>query len=153
MCGIFGVYCKQGADRLLVKKATQTLAHRGPDGSGIYVDGPIGLGHRRLSILDLSTRGKQPMTTVDEDFVITYNGELYNYKYIKEDLIKKGCIFKSETDTEVVLNAYKIYGPSCLQQFDGIFAFAIYHVSKKTLFIARDPLGVKPLYYSLQGTT
>lgn len=122
------------------------LIHRGPDGHGYYEGENVALGHRRLSIIDLSEQANQPMYDADGKLVIVYNGELYNFKELKEKL-KSHYIFKTQSDTEVILAAFKLWGPDCLKQFNGIFAFAIWNTETKKLFLARDPLGVKPLYY------
>lgn len=144
MCGICGF---NFSDKKLIKDMCNIIVHRGPDSSGVYVDNNISLGNRRLSIIDVSVKGKQPMTNQEGNLIITYNGEMYNFKDIKKDLQKKGYRFRSETDTEVILYAYQEYGPDCLKLFNGIFAFAIWDNSKKELFLARDHLGIKPLYY------
>lgn len=147
MCGITGIVCFKGTvdkDRLM--KAIDSIKHRGPDGNGIFVYDRTGFGHARLSIIDLDG-GAQPMFSVQGHHVIVYNGELYNYKTIKESLLQKGYVFKTQSDTEVILNAFIEYGPDCLKEFNGIFAFAILNTKDGSLFLARDPLGVKPLYY------
>src|SRR3989344_3197099 len=143
MCGIIGFNFE---DKSLLKKGMDVLAHRGPDDSGYYTDKNISLGHRRLSIIDLSRKGHQPMSDKNGELVIIYNGEIYNFKEIREKLEKK-YDFKSNTDTEVILYAYKEYGVKCLDYFNGMFAFCIYDSKKKILFLARDRLGIKPLYY------
>lgn len=122
-------------------------AHRGPDGVGIYEDGQITFGHNRLAIIDLSERGAQPMKSADGSLVITYNGELYNYRELRRELSEYP--FKSETDTEVILAAYAKWGVACLKRFNGIFAFALWNAREKELTLARDPMGVKPLYYCI----
>lgn len=153
MCGIAGIIelrvtsNKLKVDKEVIKKMADTIAHRGPDDEGFFVDDNIALGHRRLSILDLSPAGHQPMFY--GNFVIVFNGEIYNYLEIRQELIAKGYIFKSETDTEVILAAYKEWGPKCLDRFNGMWAFVIYDRKKKTVFGARDRLGVKPFYYYL----
>ncbi len=144
MCGICGFNFE---DRKLVKEMADVLSHRGPDSDGIYIDKNISLGHKRLSIIDLSIKGKQPMVNQGGNLVIVYNGEIYNFKEIKAELEKKGYNFVSNTDTEVVLYAYEQYGPKCLGLFNGMFAFAIWNSTKKELFIARDRIGIKPLHY------
>lgn len=142
MCGING-YIGGGQD--LIGRMNQITKHRGPDGSDVYNDGTVTLGHNRLAIIDLSERGKQPMKNRDGSLVITYNGELYNFRELKRELTDYK--FTSETDTEVILAAYEKWGTECLKRFNGIFAFAIWDVKKETLFLARDHMGVKPLYY------
>ena len=151
MCGIVGVVTKnKEIDEKLVSRMTEALFHRGPDDSGLWIspDKKIGLGHRRLSIIDLSEAGKQPMSDRDEKLHIVYNGEIYNFLEVRKELEKKGCIFKSKTDTEVILYAYKTWGTDCLAKLNGMFAFAIYDLDKKKIFIARDRIGKKPLYWS-----
>lgn len=147
MCGINGFNFK---DETLIQKMNQAVAHRGPDDAGFFVSNNVSLGHQRLSIIDLSSKGHQPMISEDGRFTIVFNGEIYNYKEIREKLAEK-YNFKSETDTEVILNAYREYGVNCLNEFNGIFAFAVWDEEKKDLFIARDRLGVKPLYYWQDG--
>lgn len=126
------------------------ISHRGPDDSGVYVKGAAALGHRRLSIIDLKT-GHQPMSSGDGRLTIVYNGEVYNFLEIKTSLLGKGYKFSTNSDTEVVLRAYEAYGEDCVKHFNGMFAFAIWDSSKKTLFLARDRFGKKPLYYTARG--
>jgi asparagine synthetase B (glutamine-hydrolysing) len=128
---------------------TDAVAHRGPDGRGIWIDleGYMALGHRRLSILDLSENGKQPMSYSDDRYWITYNGEVYNFLEIQDELSKKGYSFKSDSDTEIILAAYQEWGRGMLDRFNGMWAFAIYDVAEKSLFLSRDRFGIKPLYY------
>lgn len=145
MCGICGF---DWEDKKLLNQMLSEMAYRGPDAKGLFLDKGISLGNVRLSIIDLSKRGNQPMLNVKKSLVISYNGELYNYKTLREDLINKGHKFCSETDTEVILQAYEEYGSDCLSRLNGIFAFCIYDIDKRKLFLARDQLGVKPLYYS-----
>jgi asparagine synthase (glutamine-hydrolysing) len=151
MCGIVGVVQKNKAiSPELILKMRDTFSHRGPDDAGVWInsDKSIGLGHRRLSIIDLSSAGHQPMSDEKGDIWITYNGEIYNFPQIKKELEAKGYIFKSHTDTEVVIYAYKEWGYDCLNRFNGMFAFAIYDDRNKKVFLARDRAGKKPLYYS-----
>ena len=150
MCGIAGIWnFSKKAEWQHITTFTDTMAHRGPDGAGyhIFEDSNLALGHRRLSILDLSEDGKQPMHLNNSNFWITYNGEIYNFLEIKKELHAEGIQFKSSSDTEVILAAYKKWGKDCLNKFNGMFAFAIYDEVKKELFIARDRYGVKPLHY------
>jgi len=151
MCGIVGVFDREveSVDKVVLDKMTDIVSHRGPDGRGIWIDKFIGFGHRRLSIIDLTEAGDQPMKTQDSNFIITYNGEIYNFLDIRSELESKGYLFRSKTDTEVILNAYVEWGHACLDKFNGMFAFAIWDNLKKELFIARDRFGVKPLYYYL----
>lgn len=144
MCGICGFNFRDGE---LIKKMYSVIRHRGPDDEGAYLDDNFSLGHTRLSIIDLSKRGKQPMTNKEGNLVLVYNGELYNFKQIRKLLEEKGYHFNSDTDTEVILYAYQEYGEECVKKFNGIFSFAIWDNQKKKLFLARDHLGIKPLYY------
>lgn len=151
MCGIVGIYNfnQQPVAYNQIKAMTDSLAHRGPDGEGQYIQENLGLGHRRLAILDLSPSGQQPMQTPDGRFTITFNGEIYNFKEIKIQLESLGYQFRSHTDTEVLLYAYAQWGIHCLNHLNGMFAFALWDEQKKQLFLARDRYGVKPLYYYL----
>ena len=155
MCGIAGFYSSRPNETLNegLSEALARLAPRGPDDSGLFFDNNhgVGLGHRRLSIIDLSPAGHQPMVSEDETTVIVFNGEVYNYLEIKKLLARHGHRFKGNSDTEVVLKAYVQWGISCLDKFIGMFAFAIWDGSRRKLFIARDRLGIKPLYYSHWG--
>jgi len=146
MCGIFGY--KGKIDQQVGLKCVRKLAHRGPDGEGMYQADGIFLAHRRLAILDLSERGKQPMSYAEGRYWITFNGELYNFVEIKKELTAKGHRFKSESDTEVMLAAYVEWGEKCLDKFNGMWAFAIWDSEKKELFLSRDRFGKKPLFYS-----
>ncbi len=123
------------------------VKHRGPDGDGIFVCGDASLGHTRLSIIDLSEKASQPMFSQDESLVLVFNGEIYNFQEIRDELRKKGHQFRSNSDSEVIISAYQEYGAECLQKFNGIFAFAIYDKKDNSLFVARDRVGIKPLYY------
>lgn len=149
MCGIAG---KFGGSIDLVLQATHKLAHRGPDDWGIFVDenAPIALGHRRLSILDPSPAGHQPMIIAGGEVVIVFNGEIYNFRELRIDLEQRGCSFVSDSDTEVLLQLYMTYGVDLLHKVNGIFAFSIWDARKQSLFLARDSFGVKPLYYYSQ---
>lgn len=148
MCGIAGFLGIHNND--LLWKMTDIISYRGPDDKGIFSEGLVGLGHRRLSILDLSSHGHQPMIDSHGRAVITYNGEVYNFREIREELLDLGFVFNSHTDTEVVLNAYIAWGEKCLDRLNGMFAFAVWDRRDKSLFLARDRVGVKPLYYALQ---
>ena len=151
MCGIVGVW---GGNLSNLKAANLSLIHRGPDDGGIYKDNKlnIGLGHRRLSIIDTSSFGHQPMFSSDGKIVLVFNGEIYNYKELRSDLKRKGFIFQGESDTEILLNLYLSEGKEMLSKLNGIFAFAILDTNSESLFIARDALGVKPLYYSTKDS-
>lgn len=150
MCGITGIYAFNEVGRLNMinlSAATNKLSNRGPNQQGSYVENFVGLGHCRLSILDLSEKGRQPMKDRRERYIIVYNGEIYNYKELRKKLQFKGYNFHSETDTEVLLNLYIEMGEDCLQYLNGFFAFAIFDKESKNLFLARDRMGIKPLYY------
>lgn len=151
MCGIAGIWHlnneKLYEDKL--SRFTDSLFHRGPDGAGYKIfNNNLGLGHRRLSILDLTDAGKQPMSFAEERYWLTYNGEIYNFVELRRELKVKGYTFKTDTDTEVLLSAYHCWGKDCLFKFNGMWAFAIWDTKEKTLFLARDRFGVKPLYYT-----
>ncbi len=152
MCGIAGRFnYRSGApvDAAVVRGMCDLIAHRGPDGDGVWIDGATGLGHRRLAIIDLSAAGRQPMTTADGDLTITYNGEIYNFIELRRDLESRGHRFRSRTDTEVMLAAYRQWGVDCLAHFRGMFAFALWDAARRKLFVARDRVGKKPLHYLL----
>ena len=149
MCGISGF---NWADKDLIKKMTDAISHRGPDAEGYFTDKGISLGHRRLSIIDLSSKGNQPMFNDDNTLVIVFNGEIYNFKDIKKELSGKGYKFKNNTDTEVIIKGYEEYGEKICSKLDGMFAFAIWDKKKRKLFLARDRIGKKPLYYYLDNS-
>lgn len=153
MCGIAGKidFSGEKVTRMYLKRMTDAIAHRGPDGEGQYVDRNVGIAHRRLSIIDLSPRASQPMISEKNDIVITYNGELYNYREIRKDLKEKGYKFYSDSDTEVVLYAYAEWGENCVSLFNGMFAFSIWDKRNNCIFIARDRYGIKPLYYFIDN--
>jgi asparagine synthase (glutamine-hydrolysing) len=142
MCGITGFNWK---DEGLVKKMTDAIAHRGPDAEGFYTDQLVSLGHRRLSIIDLSENGRQPM--IYKDFIIIFNGEIYNFQEIKQELVLLGHHFISNSDTEVILHAYEEWSEDCLNRFNGMWAFCLYDKKRNVLFLSRDRFGVKPIYY------
>lgn len=150
MCGITGIVYKDKERRVeepLLIEMRDLLEHRGPDDAGLYIEGHVGLGHRRLSIIDISS-GHQPMTNEDGSLWIVFNGEIYNYKTLRESFLKKGHLFKTKSDTEVILHLYEEKGINCVSDLNGIFAFAIWDVNNQSLFLARDHMGVKPLYYT-----
>jgi asparagine synthase (glutamine-hydrolysing) len=155
MCGIVVVFNLNGepVSPVLLRTMTDAIKHRGPDSEGFYVDSFIGLGHRRLSIIDLSRSGHQPMMTEDKQFVITYNGEVYNFRELRGELEELGHQFQSRSDTEVILKAYVQWGPDCIHRFNGMFGFAIWDKKRQELFLARDRYGIKPFYYALVGST
>jgi len=151
MCGIVGTW---GGNLSNLKAANLLLTHRGPDDGGIYKDDKlnIGLGHRRLSIIDTSSSGRQPMYSNDGKTVLVFNGEIYNYKELRSELQRKGFVFQGRSDTEVLLNLYLSEGKEMLSKLNGIFTFAIMDTNSESLFVARDALGVKPLYYSTKDS-
>jgi asparagine synthase (glutamine-hydrolysing) len=152
MCGIVGlVDYKSSPDMGRVRAATDTLIKRGPDKGDVWGEGPAALGHRRLSILDLSPSGGQPMKSQNGRYVITHNGEIYNFKELRSELADIQMDWRSQTDTEVILAAYRKWGTDCVNHFNGMFAFAIWDRQEKTLFLARDRMGVKPLYYHVSS--
>ncbi|REJ78240.1 MAG: asparagine synthase (glutamine-hydrolyzing) [Acidobacteria bacterium] len=157
MCGIAGILNLAGQDqspeRSLVERMTGALTHRGPDDTDIWISGPVGLGHQRLSIIDLSSLGRQPMTNEDSTVHISYNGEIYNFRELKEThkLIERGHKFRSRTDTEVLVHLYEELGIGMLPELDGMFAFALWDSNKGTLHLARDRFGIKPLFYTVQN--
>jgi asparagine synthase (glutamine-hydrolysing) len=153
MCGICGLAGR--VDRDALSRMTASLAHRGPDDEGVFVDEPAGvaLGHRRLAIIDLSPAGHQPMANDDGTLVLVFNGEIYNFRELRQDLIARGHRFRSGSDTEVILRLYEETGPAGIARLNGIFAFALWDARRSTLVLARDHLGVKPLYYTTHGST
>jgi asparagine synthase (glutamine-hydrolysing) len=153
MCGVTGILELGGRtpEPAVVRAMTDSLSHRGPDDSGEYLDGPIALGHTRLSIIDLSPAGRQPMSTPDGRFHISYNGEVYNFRELRAELEGLGYRFRSRTDTEVVLVAWAHWGSAALDRFNGIFAFAIWDAIEQELVVARDRYGVKPIYHARLG--
>ncbi|HET8580199.1 MAG TPA: hypothetical protein VFL31_04300, partial [Nitrospiraceae bacterium] len=155
MCGIAGLFNLAGesAAAELVRGMCDLIRHRGPDDSGLWICGPVGLGHRRLSIIDLTSRGRNPMPNEDETIWFIFNGEIYNHKDLRSDLLKRGHVFRSETDTEVIIHLYEEMGPDCVAQLNGMFAFALWDDRHRRLFLARDRFGVKPLYYTLLDET
>ena len=150
MCGINGIAfsnrSRRQVDAKVLKSMRDVITHRGPDDEGIFIDGPVGLGHRRLSIVDVAA-GHQPMSNEDGSLYITYNGEVYNHADFREGLEARGHIYQTHCDTETILHLYEEYGENCVEHLRGMFAFAIWDRNRKELFIARDRLGVKPLYY------
>jgi asparagine synthase (glutamine-hydrolysing) len=155
MCGITGFINLNGApaSSVILKKMTDTIAHRGPDGEGQWIEGNVGIGHRRLAIIDLSPAGHQPMISADHRYVLSYNGEIYNYRELRTDLEAEGVWFRSNTDSEVVLYALAQWGTDALLKFNGMFALALWDRKEQTLLLARDRYGIKPLYYARQGNT
>lgn len=151
MCGICGklnFINQKKVEPELIGAMLETIRHRGPDGNGTYMSKQIGLGHTRLAIIDLIT-GQQPLANEDETVWIVFNGEIYNYKELRDNLVTRGHIFRTRSDTEVIVHAYEEYGEACVEKLRGMFAFAIWNDREKVLFIARDRIGIKPLYYWL----
>lgn len=148
MCGIVGVVHSDKRQTVKVswlRGLTDTMTHRGPDDEGVYVQGPVGLGHRRLSIIDLEG-GHQPMFNEDGTVAVVFNGEIYNYAGLQEELTRRGHVFKTRSDTETIVHAYEEYGPECVRKFRGMFAFALWDAGRRRLMLARDRVGKKPLY-------
>lgn len=155
MCGIVGIVNIDGrpVDAARLKTMRDLMTHRGPDDQGLFVDTGVGLAHRRLSILDLTTAGHQPMPNEDESLWLVFNGEIYNFVELAKELKQKGHRFRSNSDSEVILHLYEEYGPACVDHLNGMFAFAIWDREKKVLFAARDRMGIKPFYYFWNGVT
>ncbi len=152
MCGICGIYLldpEASVNRSVLERMNETMVHRGPDDDGYFVSGPVGLAMRRLSILDLAG-GKQPITNEDESLWIIFNGEIYNYPDLRSELLLKGHVFRTMADTEVILHLYEELGEDCVQRLNGMFTFAIWDCVRHSLFLARDRLGIKPLFYSFE---
>ncbi len=151
MCGIVGIL-EFGRDARAsapaLREMCRVMAHRGPDDDGFYTDGCLGIGMRRLSIVDLAT-GHQPISNEDGSLYIVFNGEIYNHRALREQLIARGHSYATHSDTETIVHLFEEYGADCVQHLRGMFAFAIWNRNTKTLFIARDRLGIKPLYYKL----
>ncbi len=149
MCGIFGGLSLSGRviDKTVVEQMSEQVARRGPDDRGEFFDGSVMLGHRRLAIIDLSANGHQPMTDVGQNLTIVFNGTIYNYPELRDQLIAAGYAFQSHSDTEVILNAFAHWGEACVEKLHGMFAFAIWNKQSQQLFLARDRMGIKPLYY------
>jgi len=150
MCGIAGIVSldpRELVDQARVKRMRDVLRHRGPDGEGLWTEGPVGLGHRRLSIVDVAG-GHQPMTNEDETVWITYNGEIYNHAALRPGLEARGHRYRTRSDTETILHLYEEEGDRCVERLQGMFAFALWDRSRHRLLLARDRLGIKPLYYA-----
>lgn len=155
MCGIAGLVHLDGtaASPTVLARMTDAIAHRGPDGQGHWIEGPVAIGHRRLAIIDLGPGGHQPMRSADERFILSYNGEVYNFRELRSELEAHGQRFRSGSDTEVVLAALATWGPPALTRFNGMFALALWDRTERRLLLARDRYGIKPLYWSRQGET
>src|SRR5580700_8881822 len=155
MCGIAGIMHRDGApaSSTRLKAMTDVIAHRGPDAEDQVVYGPVGLGHRRLAIIDLTPLGRQPMVTRNGRYTLTYNGEIYNFQELRAELSARGCVFISRSDSEVLLYAFATWGLDALLRLNGMFAFAVWDRDTRTLTLARDRFGVKPLYYVQENDT
>ncbi len=153
MCGICGKIDFQGSiiDREIIDKMTDSLAYRGPDDRGVFTSGHVGLGHRRLSIIDLSSSGRQPMSNEDESIWLVFNGEIYDFEKHRKELMQKGHIFKSRTDSEALIHLYEDHGADCVKYINGMFAFAIWDKKQDRIMLARDRLGIKPMHYFWNG--
>jgi asparagine synthase (glutamine-hydrolysing) len=150
MCGICGLYNSSGASSDEILRMMEKISHRGPDDEGYYIDGPIGLGNRRLSIIDVFG-GRQPQTNENKSIWIVFNGEIYNYRQLRQELIERGHVFQTQSDTEVILHLYEEHGLQCVEKLNGMFAFAVWDIPHQRLVLARDRLGQKPLYYTQDG--
>jgi asparagine synthase (glutamine-hydrolysing) len=153
MCGIVGIVDVEGKreiDARLLERMNDRQYHRGPDGSGYHLEPGVGFGHRRLSIIDLQG-GAQPMHSVDGSIVVTYNGEIYNFETLRTELETKGHVFRTRSDTEVLVNGWRQWGAGLLDRLEGMFAFALWDRSRQSLLLARDRFGKKPLYYRPSG--
>jgi asparagine synthase (glutamine-hydrolysing) len=148
ICGIINTDTNRKVDGNLIERMCSVLSHRGPDDAGIYLKDNMGFGHRRLSVLDVTRAGHQPMTNEDRTIWLVFNGEIYNYCELRKELENKGHIFSSSSDTETIIHLYEEKGIECLQDLRGMFAFALWDAKEKSLFLARDRLGKKPLVYS-----
>ena len=148
MCGIAGLIYKNNSvvQKESLSKMTDIMSHRGPDSEGFYMNGNLGLGHRRLSIIDVSDAANQPFF-LEQKHVLVFNGAIYNYIELKEELKELGYTFKTHSDTEVLLSAYDCWGEECVKKFNGMWSFAIFDVKKNILFCSRDRFGIKPFYY------
>ena len=155
MCGVNGIFFPGQASRFLpeIKKMNHTIRHRGPDDEGVYSDTDIILGHQRLSIIDLSPRGRQPMSDSNESIWVVCNGEVYNFKELRTQLESNGRTFRSESDTEVIIHGYKEWGIEVFNRLEGMFAFSLWDKNERQLYLVRDGCGIKPLFYFYNGKT
>ena len=155
MCGISGlINCNGDAvSPVILKKDDRCDYHRGPDGEGHWIENNVGIGHRRLAIIDLSPAGHQPMISADHRWVLSYNGEIYNFRELRSELESEGVWFRSQSDSEVVLYALARWGTKALLKFNGMFALALWDRQEQSLLLARDRYGIKPLYYACQSGT
>ena len=150
MCGIAGYinFNNQPVSKFILKEMGKAIKHRGPDGEGYWLNNNVGIAHRRLSVIDLSDAGRQPMISKNKRFILSYNGEIYNYRELRKVLIKKGYFFSSQSDSEVVLNSLIEWGKNAIEKFNGMFAFVLWDNEKKELLIARDRYGIN--LYTIQ---
>ena len=154
MCGFTGIFRSEALgdiDAGLLRRMNDAIAYRGPDGDGFHIEPGVGLGHRRLSIVDVAGGG-QPMYNEDQSVVIVFNGEIYNFPELRPELQALGHVFRNRCDTEAVIHAWESWGPECLQHLSGMFAFALWDRRQGILFLARDRLGKKPLHYGVTST-
>lgn len=147
MCGINGIVSRDKNKEKLIHEMNEKIVHRGPNAEGVFVDDEVALGQRRLSIIDLSDNGNQPIYNEDKTILVVFNGEIYNYQELREELLKAGHKFLTDTDTEVLVHGYEEWGYELVEKLRGMFAFCIYDQVKKNLFMARDHFGIKPFYY------
>ncbi|HEX8784923.1 MAG TPA: asparagine synthetase B, partial [Telluria sp.] len=150
MCGIVGIFDTHGTrdiERAALHRMNESQHHRGPDEGELYLEKGLGMGHRRLSVIDVAT-GQQPLRNAAGDAVVVFNGEIYNYRLLRDELIALGHVFRTKSDTEVVLQAWIAWGADCVRKLRGMFAFAVWDRRQQTLFMARDHVGVKPMFYS-----
>src|SRR5881397_449867 len=150
MCGIVGIVNldpRETVDEALLKRMRDVLSHRGPDGEGLWIEGPVGFGHRRLAIVDVAG-GQQPMANEDQTVWIVFNGEIYNHPTLRPELEARGHRYRTRSDTETILHLYEEEGERCVERLQGMFAFALWDRVRRRLFLARDRLGIKPLYYA-----
>ena len=151
MCGIVGIVSSNKKELSKITEATHTLSKRGPDNQSVEIFNDVALGHARLSIIDTSKGANQPFTDASSRYVMVFNGEIYNYIELKEELLADGISFTTNSDTEVLLNLYIKHKEKCLEKLNGFFAFAVYDKEDKSLFVARDRMGIKPLLYYFDG--
>ena len=151
ICGFTGEVLDENENReAVLRRMTDVITHRGPDSSGFYLGDGIAMGFRRLSIIDITESGDQPIYNEDKTLVLTFNGEIYNYRPLREELLARGHTFRTQTDSEVLVHGFEEWGPGLLNRLRGMFGFAIWNTKEKSLFLARDFFGIKPLHYSMQ---
>src|SRR5262245_16105248 len=152
ICGQFNFADRQPVEACVIRKMTRTIRHRGPDDEGYFIDGPVGLGFRRLSIIDLEG-GHQPMSDLDKTVWVIFNGEIYNFHVLRRELESRGHHFQTNSDTEVIVHGYREWGTGVFNQLNGMFGIAIWDVQKQRLILARDAMGIKLVYYAIKGST